>query len=213
MLDNIDLFDGLSSEALSTIETYVATRTYKKNTVIIEKGDDSSSLFMILTGSVKAYNADEEGKEIVLNTLEAGEYVGELALLGKSERTASVMTLEDSKMAVISKSAFMDCIKRNPDIAFNIIGGLVHKLDKMIQKTSDLGLKDVYGRISSLLQQRVQDEDGKLITAKMTQQQIANEVGSTRETVMRILKELKTGGYLSVTSGRYIIEKKLPARW
>lgn len=213
MLADIALFAGLSQEALVTVEGYMVGKSYRKNTIVVEKGDDAASMYIILSGSVKVFIADNEGKEIILNILEPGEYFGELALLGKPERTASVIALEDSKMLMITKTAFTECLNRNPEIALNLIGGLVCRINSLIQKVSDLGLKDVYGRITSLLGQRAQLENGKLVTGRLTQQQIANEVGSTRETVTRILKELKIGGYLSVTGGQYTLEKKLPAKW
>jgi len=213
MLDNIDIFAGISRKDLESVEAYIVRRTYRKNTVIIEKGDEAAAFYVILSGSAKAYIADEEGKEIVLSIMEPGEYFGELALLGESERTASVMTLEDSRMAVISKMAFTEYISKNPDIGVNIIGGLIRRINYLTQKVSDLGLKDVYGRVVSLLQQRAKVEDENLVTGQMTQQQIADEVGSAREMVTRVLKDLKFGGYVSVEGKRYTIEKKLPAKW
>ncbi len=213
MLEGTSLFTGLSAEALATIEGYMGRKAYRKHTIIVEKGDDAASMYFILSGSVKVFIADEEGKELILATLETGEYFGELALLGLPERTASIMALEDCKMAVISKDTFTQCLHQHPETAINLIGELVVRINSLTQKIGDLGLKDVYGRIASLLNQRAKEEDGKLITCKLTQQQIANEIGATRETVARILKDLKVGGYLSVSSGQYQIEKKLPAKW
>lgn len=213
MLEDIDMFAGLSDKELETVEAYTTTRSYRRNTVILEKGDEASSMYVVLSGKSKAYIADESGKEIVLSMIEPGEYFGELALLGEKVRTASVMTLADSKLAIISKAAFTQCLSTNPNIAVNIIGGLIRRINCLTQKVSDLGLKDVYGRVVSLLQRMSVEDNGKLVTDRITQQQIADGVGSSREMVSRILKDLKQGGYVSMDGGIYTIEKKLPAKW
>ena len=213
MLEEIDLFAGLSKEELEKAGHCAVKKSYRKNTVIMEKGDEASSLYILLSGRAKAYASDEDGKEIVFSVVHPGEYFGELALLGESERSASVMTLEDSTMAVISKVAFTQFLSSNPNIALNIIGGLIRRINDLTRKVSDLGLKDVYGRVVSLLQQKSKEDTGQWITDRMTQQQIADEVGSSREMVTRILKDLKLGGYISVKGGRYILEKKLPKKW
>lgn len=213
MLEKVALFSGLPAEEIKSLEQVSVKKSYKKNTIVIDKGDETSSLYVILSGSIKAFLSDEDGKEIVLSTMVPGEYFGELALIGETLRSASVMTLEDSKFLIVSKSALKDCLSRNPDIAFNIINGLINRIDFLTQKVSDLGLRGVYGRVASLLQQRATDEAGKRITCKMTQQDIANEVGSSREMVSRIFKDLKAGGYISVEGGRITIMTKLPAKW
>jgi CRP/FNR family cyclic AMP-dependent transcriptional regulator len=213
MLEDIEMFAGLSDKELKTVEAYATARRYRKNTIILEKGDEASSLYVLLSGKSKAYIADESGKEIVLSVMEPGDCFGELALLGEAVRTASVVTLADSKVAAISKAAFMQCLSTNPQIAVNIIGGLIRRIGDLTQKVSDLGLKDVYGRVVRLLQRVSQEKNGKRVTDRMTQQQIADEVGSSREMVSRILKDLKRGGYVSVAGGVYTIEKNLPARW
>lgn len=213
MLDNVSLFQGLPKEELHTIELHAVPKSYRKNTVIIEKGDESASLYILVEGKVKVYVSDDQGKEIILNTQGRGEYLGELALLGDSPRTASVMTLEDSQFLVITKRAFLDCLSKNPNIALNLIKGLVRRVSALTESVSNLALKDVYGRLSDTLMEHAREEDGRLVTQRLTQQEIANRVGSSREMVSRIFKDLKAGGYISVESRRIIINKKLPSNW
>ena len=98
-------------------------------------------------------------------------------------------------------------------MALNIIKGLIKRINYLTQKVSDLGLRDVYGRVISLLRQRAGADNGTQTTCRMTQQDIANEVGSSREMVSKIMKELKFGGYISVTDKRITIKERLPARW
>jgi len=214
MLSNVPLFSGLSEEEQRTIESHAVSRNYRKNTVIIEKGDESASLYVIVSGKVKVYVADDQGKEIVLNIEGPGAHLGELALLGDSRRTASVMTLEDAKFLVITKQAFLACLSKHPGIALNLIRALVGRVRALTNNVSSLALQDVYGRVAStLMQHATEEEDGRLITDKLTQQDIANLVGSSREMVSRIFKDLKAGGYISVEGRRITISRKLPAHW
>ena len=213
MLEKVALFAGLPPEEIESVERLSIKKSHKKHTIVIDKGDETSSLYVILSGSIKVFLADEDGKEIVLSHMAPGDYFGELALIGETQRSASVMTLEDSKFLVISKSALKTCLSKNPDMAFNIINGLINRINYLTRKVSDLGLRDVYGRVVSVLQQRATDEAGERTTCKMTQQDIANEVGASREMVSRIFKDLKTGGYIAVEGGRITIMKKLPPKW
>ncbi len=213
MLEKVALFAKLPPEEIESVERLSVVKSYKKNTIVVDKGDETSSLYVILSGSIKVFLADADGKEIVLSNMLAGDYFGELALIGETQRSASIVTLEDSKFAVISKSALKTCLAKNPEMAFNIINGLIYRINHLTQKVSDLGLRDVYGRVVSLLQQRATNDGGEWTTCKMTQQDIANEVGSSREMVSRIFKDLKTGGYISVSGGRITLKNKLPPKW
>ena len=213
MLGNIPLFSGLSDEDRCTIERHAVPKSYRKNTVLIEKGDETTSLYVVVSGKVKVYVADDTGKEIVLNTQESGEHFGELALLGDTRRTASVMTVEDSKFLVITKKAFLECLAAHPNIALNLIRALVERVRALTDNVSNLALRDVYGRLTSVLMENAKEKDGKLITDRLTQQELASLVGSSREMVSRIFKDLKAGGYITVEGKRITIHKKLPAHW
>ena len=214
MLEKIPLFASLPSDAIQTLETHSSIKSYRKNTVIIERGDGSNSLYVLEGGKVRVYVSDEDGKEVVLNVLEApGAYFGELALVGDTERTASVMTVEDSKMRIISKQNFSACLAGNPQIALELIHDLVKQVKMLTDRVGTLALNDVYGRVAATLSEWAKEEDGRLITGRLTQQEIAQMVGSSREMVSRIFKDLKLGGYIAIENKRIVLLKKLPARW
>lgn len=213
MLNQVYLFDGLSPEELETIERHTVTKKYRKNTVIIERGDDANALYFIVDGQVKAYVADDSGKEIILNEQGRGAVVGELALLAEIPRTASVMTLEDSEFLVLSRRSFMQCLQDHPNIAFNLIKALARQVQSLTESVTDFALLDVYGRIAKILTESAVEDSGRLITQKFTHQHIADRVGASREMVSKILKDLRLGGYLSTEGKRYILHRKLPARW
>lgn len=181
-------------------------RFYPKNTIILNEGDPSSCLYVIHSGRLKAFLADEQGREIVLNIMEPGEYFGEMALIDSEARSASVMTMEDSQLSLVTKENFYDCLSRNPEIATPLMLGLIKRLRIATRKVGSLALMDVYGRVASTLIQLAKEQDGKLVIGeKMTHQEIANIVGASREMVSRIMHDLVEGGYISVDNKRRII--------
>ena len=188
-------------------------RSYPKNTVFITEGDSSDSVFVILSGRVKVFLSDTEGHEMILDTQGPGEYVGEMALDGKP-RSASVMTLEPTAFAVVARDPIRDEIRRNPDFALDMISKIIDRARLATSSVRDLALLDVYGRVARLLLNMAVDHNGKLeIPEKLTQQEIAERVGASRDMVSRIFRDLTAGGYISVESRHITINKKPPARW
>ena len=189
-------------------------RTYPKNTVFITEGDSSDSVFVILTGKVKIFIADTEGHEMILDIQGPGEYVGEMALDG-NPRSASVMTLESTAVAVVARDPIREAIRRDPDFALDIIAKIIDRARLATNSVKDLALLDVYGRVARLLLTlAVEQEDGKLmIPEKLTQQDISERVGASRDMVSRIFRDLSAGGYISVENRFITINKKPPARW
>ena len=188
-------------------------RTYPKNTVFITEGDSSDSVFVILSGKVKVFISDSEGHEMILDMQGAGEYVGEMALDGKP-RSASVMTLEPSTFAVVAREPIREAIRNNPDFALDMISKIIDRARIATSSVKDLALLDVYGRVARLLLNLSVEKDGKLlIPEKITQQEIAERVGASRDMVSRIFRDLSAGGYISVENRFITINKKPPARW
>lgn len=213
MLEKVQLFAGLSTEEVEAVEAHAVLRTFRKNTVFIHKGDESSRLYLIVSGKVKVFVSDEYGKDKVLSIQGPGEHVGELGLLADLPRTASAMTLEDSSFLVLAKTSFLDCLGRNPRIALNLIGNLVERVSRLTEEVSGLALGDVYGRLVRLLQEQAREEGGELITGRLTQQEIGSMVGASREMVSMLLRDLRAGGYIGIKNKRITILKKLPPRW
>ena len=214
MLDNVHLFSGLSSAALAEIEQHGTVKSFRKNTIVINQDDETCSLYVILSGSVRVFISGEDGREAVLNHQSAGDYFGDLALIDKQPRVASVMTTEASRFMIISREDFMACLSKNPEIAINLIKPMTSRMRMLAKNVSSLALLDVYGRVARvLLEQAEEQADGEMITEKLTQQEIADMVGASRAMVSRILKDLKAGGYISVDKKRITIHQKLPSRW
>jgi len=191
-------------------------RTYPKNTVFITEGDSSDSVFVVLHGKVKVFVADTEGHEMTLDTHGPGEYVGEMALDG-NPRSASCMTLEPTTFSVVQRDPIREAIRANPDFALDMIAKVINRARLATTNVKHLALLDVYGRVARLLLNMATVEvpgGSKLqIPEKITQQEIAERVGASRDMVSRIFRDLTLGGYITVENRIITLNKKPPARW
>ena len=205
---------GLTDSFTRELASLGRVRTYPKNTVFITEGDSSDSVFVVLSGRVKVFISDTEGHEMILDTQGPGEYVGEMAMDG-NPRSASVMTMEPSTFAVVARDPIREAIRNNPDFALDMIAKIIDRARIATSSVKDLALLDVYGRVARLLLNMAVDTgDGKLaIPGKLTQQEIAERVGASRDMVSRIFRDLTAGGYISVENRIITINKKPPARW
>jgi len=207
-------FAALEESALQDMAARGGVKRFPAHAVIITEGDANDSLYIILSGRVKVYASNEAGKEVILNTHGAGEYVGEVAFDG-GLRSASVMTLEPTTCVVVTGTSLRDFVVEHPDFALHLIDGLIARVRKLTESVKSLALEDVYGRVVRLLKKLAKEEEGGVLVLpdKMTQQDIAERVGSSREMVSRVFKPLFEGGYVEMRAGRIAILKKLPARW
>ena len=206
--------DALDSELLREIARQGGVRSYPANAVLINEGDTSDSLFIVLSGRVKVYSNNTEGKEIVIATHGAGEYVGELALDG-GVRSASVMTLEPTTCSVVGGANLRQFVADHPGFAAHLILKLIRSVRQATESVKSLALEDVYERVVRLLNEisSAGDDGVRRVHDRLTQQDIADRVGASREMVSRIFKDLTAGGYLDLSSGRIVIARKLPAAW
>lgn len=203
----------LRDDLLREIAAQGGAKRYAANTVIISEGDASDSLFIILSGRVKVYLSNDDGKEVTIGTHGPGEHVGELALDG-GLRSASVITLEPTTCSVVTGANLREFVVAHPDFALHLIHLLIRRLRHVTESVKSLALQDVYGRVVGLLNELSEpDGDVRIVRDRMTQREIAERVGSSREMVSRIFKDLSTGGYLEVDKGRITIRRKLPAAW
>ena len=213
LLTRIALFSDLDDDAIESLGSHAVTRDYPRNSVIINEGEHSDSLYIIVSGRLKAFVSDDDGKEAVLSCMEKDEYFGELALLDDAARSASVMCLEDCTLSVISRQAFEDFLATHLELALPLLRGLARRVRVLTDNVKSLSLLDVYGRVAKLLLEEASEDGERLITSKMTQQDIASRVGSSREMISRILKDLKLGGYIDIEDKRIVINQPLPEKW
>jgi len=209
-----DPLEPLHPETLRAIAATGVIRSFPKNTVLINEGDVGDSLFIVLSGRVKVYSSNPAGREVVIAFHGPGEYVGEMTLDGEP-RSASVITVEQTACAVVNRAHFRDFILAHPDFALHLIERLIHRVRVTTGNLKSLALSDVYGRMSRLLNTLAEPADGgKLVVPeKLTQQDIADRVGASRDMIGKLMKDLTAGGYLHVEDRTITILRKLPTGW
>ncbi|MFA6985972.1 MAG: Crp/Fnr family transcriptional regulator [Arenimonas sp.] len=187
------------------------TRRFPARAVLVSEDDRSDTLYIIISGRIKAYGAAPDGREVVYGTQGPGEIFGEISLDG-GPRSASVMTLEPTTCLVLSGAQINALMVEYPEFA----SYLVHKLIGMVRSATtnvkSLALGDVYHRLTGLLESMdcIEVDGRRVVTERLTQQGIADRIGCSREMVSRILKQLSEDGYLAMTDHRIVLLRKLP---
>lgn len=212
-LARASLFTGLPEDDLQVLASHAVVRRYRKNTIVVTKGEESDTMYLVRSGRLRVYLDDEQGNEVTIRLVGPGDVFGELAVLSGAPRAANVITTEDCELSPITRSEFMECLTRNPQTAFRIIEALVQRIRDLTEDISTLALLDVYGRLRNTLERLAKEQDGKRVTDRLTHQELASMVGSSREMVSRILRDLKAGGYISTRDKRITIERDLPPGW
>jgi len=134
--------------------------------------------------------------------------------LDGSPRSASVMTVEPTTCAIVNRASVREVLLAHPDFAMNLIGKLIQRVRVTTENVKSLALTDVYGRLVRLITTLAVERDGVMaVPEKLTQQDIAERVGASRDMISRLLKDLVTGGYLSIVDKKITILKKPPNAW
>jgi len=208
LLRQIPLFSGLTDREIRQIESVSCEKSFLKDTVIISEGDETNSLYIILEGRANALSIDPNGRQIILNVFQPGDYFGEMSFIDAKPRSAAVITKEKSRLVIIKREAFLQIVSENPELMLNMMKGLVGKIRMATRQIEDLAFKDVYGRIARLLTEL--KNENNVITEKLTNTEIAFRVGASREMVSRIVSELKNGGYIEKNKGVLKLKRSLP---
>jgi CRP/FNR family transcriptional regulator, cyclic AMP receptor protein len=213
-LKKIPFLSKLTDEVLISLAEKAKSVKYPKQATIMMEGDESSSLYILLSGKIRVFSSDDKSKEVTLLIQEAGSYFGEIALLSDEPRSASVATLEKTVCAVVSKSDFINWLMCHPAIAIDLLGVLSEKIRHLTDKVKLMALSNVYERvIKTLMAMAVVENEITVIHNRPTQQELAEMVGASREMINKIMQELTKGGYITTESKTMIIHKKLPASW
>lgn len=213
-LKKIPFLSKLSDEVLNSLAERAKSAKFPKQTMIVTEGDETSSLYIILSGKVRVFSSDDKSKEVTLLIQEPGSYFGEIALLSDEPRSASVTSLEKTTCAVISKSDFINWLMSHPEVAITLLGVLSEKIRHLTDKVRQMALSNVYERTVKALQELAVTEGNiSMIHNRPTQQDLASMVGASREMVNKIMHELTKGGYVTLDDKTLIINKKLPSSW
>jgi CRP/FNR family cyclic AMP-dependent transcriptional regulator len=132
-LETVAPYNTLDEQGLQSLANIAIRRNYKKNMVIIQQGDDTNSMFILIEGEMRVYVEDEEGKQLTVRILNPGHSFGEVALIGDFPRTASVMTLTDSVVAAFSRERYLSFLEQYPQISI----ALARNLANMVRDTTE----------------------------------------------------------------------------
>jgi CRP/FNR family cyclic AMP-dependent transcriptional regulator len=207
------LFDRLP-DSLRQLALRGEVKRFRKHQRLIEEGTFGDTLYIILSGRLRAFSADERGREIVYGIYGPGEYLGEMSLDG-GPRSASVVAQEAAVCAVITRHTLQEYIAANPPFAFELIARVIGRARLATKSVRDLALLDTYTRVVHLLESLAlpQSDGSALIANRLTHAEVAGRVGCSREMVSRLLKDLERGHYLAAEEGGWRLAPHLPRRW
>jgi len=201
ILQQIPLFSSLNKIELEAIDRVSITKIFPKEKIILLEDEDGDTLFIIKNGKVKVTTFSESGKEVIFSILNAGDFFGEMSLLDGKPRSATVVSMEDAQIQLIRRAEFYRLLEDHPRIALRLLEELASRLRKADERIESLSILDVTGRIAGILLQLAEDRgitnnNEVLIKSRPTHQELANMVGTTRETVTRVLKQLEDKNYI-----------------
>lgn len=212
LLRNVPLFATLQEQQLDLLTSLVSRKNFPRGATIMLAGGITDSLYIVISGRLKVMISDDEGREVILAILGPGEYFGEMGLIDDSTRSASVVTLEACELLSLSKRDFKKCLLENSEMTSMVMRGLVKRLREADRKIGSLALMDVYGRVARLLLEMSETINGeRVITKKLSKQDIAKMIGASREMVSRVMKDLRTGGFMEVKEGKLVLRDKIAA--
>jgi len=215
--DDADPYCALS-DSLRRLAERGQMRHYARGTMLIHEGDQGSSLFIVLRGSLRVFGTGERGREIVYGVYGPGEYVGEMSLDG-GLRSASVMTAQATDCAFIARPTLERHIAEHPEFAFELLAKVIRRARAATLRAKQIALNDVYGRLVATLDELAlpQPDGSRLVAERPTHKELAARLGCSREMVTRLLRDLHAGGYVveAGDSGRawLLSARPLPARW
>lgn len=202
------------SDLLRALAARGEERHYRKGTQLITEGEQGDAIFVILAGRLRVFSANDAGREITHGIYGPGEYIGEMSLDG-GPRSASVITLEPSVCAMVTRRTLEGFIAEHPEFAFELLAKVIRRARAATLSATQLALNDVYGRLKLLLDGLAEPQpDGtRLLREKLTHQEMANRMGCSREMVSRLMKDLERGGYVSAEGNPLRLLRALPTRW
>lgn len=184
-------------------------RKYPAKSTIIYAGDEGSTLYYIVKGSVTVLIEDDEGREMIIAYLNPGDFFGEMGIFGQPDRTAWIRAKTECEVGEISYQNFHELSKKNPEFLFAISKQLADRLKDTTRKVGDLAFLDVTGRVARTLLELCKEPDAMThpdgMQIKITRQEIGRIVGCSREMVGRVLKALEDQGLITVKGKTMVV--------
>lgn len=210
LLRYVSLFTGLNDVELDNVSRLSTEQVFKKNEMILFEDESDSKLYIILQGSVKLTRISEDGREFIFSFLGESDFFGELSLLDNEIRSTNVVAIEDTLILYIKREDYLQLFSEFPDIIFNLLIEMTQRLRKRDAHIKSLSMQKATGKVASTIL-RFADDSGDIHMGQVEiprlppHRDIANMVGTSRETISRAINWLAQKGYLHKEGGRLII--------
>ena len=203
------LFRGCATPALDDLVRRMQIRTRTAGSLIVAQDEPGDAMYLIAQGRCKVALFGENGRELTLSQLAPGDFFGEMSMIDGCARSANVVALDDTTVLMLTREAFSQHLKAHPQTALNVMSELTTRLRRADETIANLALHDVESRLTRTLERLAredgeQTEAGLLLRRRPTQQDLANMVGSCRETISRTFTSMVKRGLL-VPRGRALV--------
>ncbi len=211
-LKQVPLFAGLEDEDIRELMSVAKRRTFRSGEVIFHREDPGQVLYVIKEGKVKISLISPDGQEISLVVFGKGECFGEIAILDGLPRSADAIAMEKVECYTLQRSDFHKAIMKNPKIAIQVMEVLSKRLRSTDQMVEDLIFLDVYGRVAKKLLELADThgtkvENGIRIDVRLTQQELASMVGSSRESVNKVMGYFTDKNFISTDKHKITLHR------
>jgi CRP/FNR family transcriptional regulator len=209
LLSHIPLFSELSRQELERISRVSVARSFPAGVRVFHEGDHSDACYLVRKGDLRVTREHPDGRAIALATLGPGDLFGELAMLDGEARSASVETLTDSELLALPAADVRRLLADHPNISVKLIAALTKRLRETNERVARQSFQTVPSRVAGVLTQLIAEESASAgrqgITVRMTQADLAQLAGTSRESVSRFLATLERAGVVRVGRGRVTV--------
>ncbi len=210
VLRQAPLFSGLDEGSAAALETSMATASLKRGDVLFNEGDDGSQLYVVTEGKVKLGRTSADGRENLLAILGPGQMFGELSFFDPGPRSATATAVTDVELKSLSHEALSPVLETHSDVALALLHQLAGRLRRTNEVVGDLVFSDVPGRVAKALLDLAsrfgrQADDGVHVNHDLTQEELAQLVGASRETVNKALADFASRGWMRLEPRSVVI--------
>ncbi len=210
LLRAVPLFAELDEHTLTALSQRCVPRTVGEGFVLFRAGDRSAGLYLVVEGRVRIYRASADGREQTLAVEGPGRPVAELPIVDGGSYPASAVTTAPSRLMFLPQAEFEHAFRNDPDMAAAIVRALGRRLRHLVQLIETVAFRDVAARLAMLLadyaeRTGVREGDGMVLELPRTQDELATEIGTARESVSRAFKQLRTAGMVRTRKGSRLV--------
>ncbi len=212
LLHRTSLFGVLPEEAMERLAEKAVRRSYGRGEIVFREDDPGDALCVVVEGLVKVYRTSLDGDEMLLVTLGPSAVFGELPMVDGGLRSASAAAVEATTLLMITRTALLDALRNSPELIDRLLRSLGSMVRRLTDQAADLVFLDLPGRVAKLLLRMAEergtgDEADQAMDLQLTQTDLANMVGGSRQSVNQVLNSFERLGYVELDGRRIVIRK------